>query len=126
MSTETAVEFVKSFTRPMRGKPLHFILDGFGADCFVLFDFDDVSDEFPETKGTCDILIVPLASEDFIADSICLISSANKLGVMRFLAAMGIKRFDAKVKAAFYESSSPLRTTEVSLSPGSGQHSEGG
>lgn len=105
---ESLIDFVKGFTRPMRGRPTQLILDGFDSWFFIRFDFDE-DPETPEAKGTCDILIVPLRSDDYLADAIRIVWNANKHKVMRFLAAIGIERFDNKVKTAFYASTNPLR-----------------
>lgn len=104
------IDIVKTFTRPMRGRPKQLLLDGFDHEYFIRFDFDECP-ETPAAKGTCDILISPLSSDDHVADSIRLVANANKFGVMRFLAAIGIDRFDEKVKTAFYQTSNPLRAT---------------
>ena len=102
------IEIVRSFARPMRCKPTQLILDGFDSEFFIRFDFDDDPDT-PEAKGTCDILIASIRSDDHLAESIRIVANANKFGVMRFLAAIGISRFNDKVKTAFYTSSNPLR-----------------
>lgn len=101
-------DIIATFTRPMRGHPTRLILDGFGADFFILFDTEE-DPESPSTIGTVNIAVCPLLADDFLADSICLVMNANKFGVMRFLAAMGISRFDDRVKTAFYQTSNPLR-----------------
>lgn len=103
------VEIVKTFTRPMRGRPDHLILDGFDHEYFLMFDFGPDPENPKFREGNCDIELVPLPADDFIAESLRLVSNANKFGVMRLLAALGLDRFDDKVKTAFYASSNPLR-----------------
>lgn len=102
-----------SFCRKRRTEKHHFVLDGFDSEFCVVFDCEDVEepDEYPATIGTCDILIEPLPhrSPDPIADRTCIVSNANKHGVIRFLAALGIRRFKKEVKTAFYELGGPLR-----------------
>jgi hypothetical protein len=105
------VNWIKTFARPKRCHPDEFIVDGFGASFYLLLDCTDVEEpeENPETVGKCDILIVPVMSDDQPAHSICVVDNASKFGIMRFIAALGISRFDDKVKKAFYSMSSPLR-----------------
>lgn len=105
---ECDFEWACRFTRPKRGYPWRRILDGFGADFFIVFDYEDCP-EFPNTIGKCDIQIVPLQSDDYLADAITVVSDADRYGVLRFLAALGISRFDDRVKSAYYELSNPLR-----------------
>ncbi len=103
------IDYVKQFARPMRGRPERLILDGFDSQCFILFDFE-ADPETPESLGTCDIGVVPLHCGDYsLDDVIWLVSNAKLHGVMRFLAALGIQRFDDKVKTAFYSMTNPLR-----------------
>ncbi len=102
------IDIVRTFTRPKRGKPNHLILDSFDHEYYLIFDFDEDPEE-PKTIGTCDICLVPLMTADPVADTVCLVSCANKFGVMRMIAALGLDRFDERVKAAFYQSSNPLR-----------------
>lgn len=104
-------EWVKRFSRPWRSRPGYLILDCFDINFFLLFDFTDVSEEFPETTGTCDIHVVPISSDDFLSDAIPIVSNADKFGIMRLLSALGVDRFDDKVKAVYYELSNPLRDT---------------
>lgn len=105
------IEIVRTFARPIHGRPTQLILDGFDSEFFIRFDFDDDPDT-PEAKGTCDILIASPMSDDHLAESIRLVANANKFGVMRFLAAIGIGRFNDKVRSAFYATSNPLRANE--------------
>lgn len=102
------IDFVKRFARSMRGRPERFILDGFDHEFYIVFNFEECP-ESPESVGTCDIHVVPLAAEDSLAAAIRVVADANKFGVMRFLAAIGIKRFNDRVKSAFYQTSNPLR-----------------
>jgi len=102
-------DMLATFTRPMRGHPTRLILDGFGADFFILFDVEE-DPETPASIGTASIAVCPLFADDFIEDSLCLVMNANKFGVMRFLAALGIGRFDDRVKAFYYSFGSVLRT----------------
>ncbi len=101
-------EFVKSFTRPVRSRPNHLLLDCFDTWFCLLFDFDPCP-EYPESIGKCDIEFVPLPTNDVIADGFVVVSNADKFGVMRMLAAIGVDRFDDKVKTAFYQTTNPLR-----------------
>lgn len=105
------IDWIKTFARPKRSRPDQFILDGFGASFYLLLDCTDVEEpeQYPQTIGKCDILVVPVNSDDPPAHSICVVDNANKHGIMRFLAAIGIQRFSDKVKKAFYEGSNPLR-----------------
>lgn len=105
-------DWLRSFTRPMRGHPKQLILDGFSADFFLKFDVEE-DQETPESIGTCDIAIVPLMAADQLADAIHLVSNANKYGVLRLLSALGVQRFNEKTKKAFYGSFSVLRTMPV-------------
>ena len=102
------VEIVKTFTRPMRGYKDRFLLDGFDSAFYIVFDFED-DPETPASAGTCDIGVVSLWALSDPPETVWLVSNANKFGVMRFLAAIGIQRFSDKVKTAFYASSNPLR-----------------
>lgn len=105
-------DMLATFTRPMRGHPTRLILDGFCADFFILFDVEE-DPETPSTIGTVNIAVCRLLADDFLADSLCLVMNADKFGVMRFLAAIGIQRFDEKTKAWFYSLGSVLRTDEA-------------
>jgi hypothetical protein len=100
--------WAKQFTRPVRGRPEHRLLDGFDHEFCLLFDFSE-DPETPASKNTCDIRLAPLPTTDVLADAIQLVSNANKHGVMRLLAALGISRFDDRVKKAFYALGSVLR-----------------
>lgn len=108
--------WLKTFTKKRRTEKDHFVLDAFSADFCIVFDCEDVEDpaEFPETVGKCDILFEPLPhrSHDPLADRIPVVSNANKHGVMRMIAALGISRFGDDVKKAFYDLGNPLRKTE--------------
>jgi len=107
-SDDGLYKFVKTFTRPVRRCPRHLLLDSFDFEFCIVFNFSP-SPEDPKADGTCDIHIVPLPSQDVLADGVRLVANANRHGVMRFLAALGIQRFDDKTKAAFYEMTNPLR-----------------
>lgn len=100
--------WVKQFTRPMRTRPTHLILDEFDSDFFLMFDFTD-DPETPDSFTTCNIAIVPLHSEDWLADAITVVDNASKHGVMRMMAALGVQRFNEKARTAFYALSNPLR-----------------
>lgn len=105
-------DMLATFTRPMRGHPSRLILDGFNMDYFILFDVEE-DPESPETAGTVNIAVCRLFAEDKLADSINIVTNANKFGVMRFLAAIGIQHFDQKTKAWFYSLGSVLRTDKA-------------
>lgn len=92
-------KFVQSFTRPMRCRPDHLILDGFDIDYFLIFNFEPAP-ECPDAEGTCDINLVPLESEDFLADQYRLVIDADQDAVIRFLDAMGLHRFSSDVRSA--------------------------
>jgi hypothetical protein len=113
----TTLEYVRQFTRPMRKHPDRLILDGFGAEFFLVFNFEECPELSPELAGTCDIMLVPLNAEDYLGDAIRVVANANKHGVMRFLAALGIQRFDEKTKAAFYAGNTILRTMPAKVPP---------
>lgn len=102
------MKFVRRFTRPVRRRPHHLLLDSFDHEFCIIFNFE-TDPETPESIGTCDIEIVPLPSDDILADAFRVVDNANKHGVLRFLAALGIQRFDDRVKSAFYEMTNPLR-----------------
>ena len=100
---------MRQFTRPMRGRPDHLILDEFDCEFFLIFNFEE-DPETPASHDTCDIQIVPLEAEDFLAESIRLVANAKQHDVMRLLAALGVQRFSDKVKTAYYGTvGSPLR-----------------
>jgi hypothetical protein len=102
-------KFLKSFTRPVRRRPTHLLLDGFDHEFCILFNFETDPEMTDEQRGTCDIEIVPLPTNDVVADGVRLVANANRYGVLRFIAAIGVSRFDNKVKTAFYASTNPLR-----------------
>lgn len=102
----------------MRGRPQRLILDDFDTSFFITFDFEE-NPEDPESVGKCDIGVVPLPCDDILADCVWLIHNANKHGVLRFLAAIGIQRFGEKVKTAFYASTNPLRNSDPVTREGS-------
>lgn len=106
---ESLFEWVKRFARPMRCHPRQLTLGEFDHEFFLIFDFE----ESPEATRTCDIKIVGIW-EDYLADCLRIVANANKYGVMRMLAAIGIEKFSDETKAAFYELNNPLRrvTTE--------------
>lgn len=104
--------FVKLFCRKMRHQEHKFILDGFDSEFYFIFDCE-IDPELPSKyRDTCDILLVPIGSKDSLASAIRIVANANKFGVMRMLTAIGINRFDAKVKKAFYDGLNILRTCD--------------
>lgn len=94
--------FVQRFTRPVRGRPRHLLLDSFDFEFCVVFNFDD-SPEDPEAAGTCDIQVVHLPTNDVLADSIRLIANADKGRVIAFLDVLGLDRFSHSVRIAVAE-----------------------
>lgn len=105
---DTTWIFVRRFTSPVHRYPHALLLDGFDYEFCIAFDFATYKD-VPRKPGCCDIAIVPLPCQDIADEGITLIANANKHGVMRLIAALGISRFDDRVKKAFYAMSSPLR-----------------
>ena len=105
-------KWLATFCRKRRTEPRKYVLDGFDGDFCLVFDCED-DPETPEAAGRCDILYEPLPhrSPDYVADRCRIVSNANKHGVMRMLAALGIQRFNEKAKAAYYELANPLRGT---------------
>jgi len=99
--------WVSTFAKRKRPAQHHYLIDGFDHEFYLLFDFDEC--EEAETKGTCDILAVLLQPLEAQGTKVTLVSNANKHGIMRLLAALGIHRFNEKVKAAFYSLGGPLR-----------------
>jgi hypothetical protein len=114
MRNTHTLEFVRQFTRPMRNCPNHLILDGFSGEWYLVFNFEEDPELDPKYHGTCDIHVVPLMADDYL--HLRVVENANKHGVMRFLAALGIQRFDEKTKAAYYAGSgSVLRTMPLEV-----------
>ncbi len=109
---EKLIDLVKAFTRPLRGRPDHLILDSFDHEYFLIFNFEP-DNENPKALGTCDIELVPLLAEDYLAESYRLVADANKHGIMRLLAALGVERFSDKVKEFYYANNNSLRHTSV-------------
>jgi hypothetical protein len=108
---EQLIAWLKTFARKVRGEPDRFTIDEISSDFYLLLDCTTVEepDEYPETVGKCDIYVVPLNHRDWEAEKLRVVENANKHGIMRFFAALGIDRFPKKVKCAFYETTSILR-----------------
>lgn len=102
---EALKAWIKGYARPMRGKPNRFIVDEFDTEFYIILDCED-DPESPESNGLCDVLIVPLIGN---GETVRLKANCDKYGIMRIFAALGIGRFNIKVKTAFYEMSNPLR-----------------
>jgi hypothetical protein len=92
------IKWVSQFAWRKRPSQTQYILDGFGAEFYIRFDFDDT--ESKESLDTCDILVEKVNSDDPPASAICLINYANKTGIIRFLKALGLHLIDEKVQAA--------------------------
>lgn len=84
-----------------------YILDEFDSEFYLIFDTAD-DPETPTSIGTVDILIQKTGESPF-DPSIRIVADANMHGVMRVLAALGIQRFNDKVKTAYYQMGNPLR-----------------
>lgn len=102
--------FVRAFARPMRLKPDHLILDGFDGDYFLIFNFEP-ADECPDAEGTCDINLVPLDSDDYLADQYRLAIDADRDSVIRLLDALGLHRFSDSVRAAVAIATAPTEAS---------------
>jgi hypothetical protein len=109
---KTLIDWIKTFARKVRRDDKRFIVDGFDSAFYLLLDCTEVEEpeNYPATVGTCDIYVVPLICDDWEEQKIRLVANANKFGVMRVIGAIGISRFSAKVKKAFYEGTNVLRT----------------
>lgn len=99
-------EFLMSIGCVKRGED--YRLEGFDHD-FCL-RFDSASDpETPASIDTVNLLIVPIPTSDWLADSILIKSNCRRHDIIRFISALGVQRFSDKVKDVFYATSSPLR-----------------
>lgn len=103
-------DWIKPYCTKIRGQK--GILDGFNSEYFIAFDCEE-DPELPKSKNTCDILICPLLTDDWLANSIRITSNANEITVKRFLFAIDNKNFPEKVKQAMYNRTSPLRNDNV-------------
>lgn len=102
------VEWVKSYARPMRGQKDRFIVDEFDPEFYLILNCEDAPEGVE--PGTCDVMVVPLLSDDPLAEGLPLLLGATKQGVQSLFAALGSGRF----KAAIQESmATPDVTTEA-------------
>ena len=93
-----------------RKRGTDYILDGFTHEFYLRFDTADVSEEFPEAAGTCDIYVVPLDDD---ALSIRIRDNCTKQDVLRLMFALRVSRFSEKTRAGMYKHvGSPLRNEE--------------
>lgn len=85
----------------------YFILDGFDNEFYLVFDASEDEEE-PSSKGKVDILVAHIGSHPHDSESkMRVVTNASKQGIMRFMFAIGVSRFDEQVRKALY--ASPLR-----------------
>lgn len=112
-------DWLKTFCRQRRTEKQKYVLDGFSPDFVLVFDCED-DPETTEAATTCDILIErtphTAPAGEHVASRFRIVANANKHGVMRMLAAIGIREFPDHVKKAFYELANPLRCQTEAIS----------
>lgn len=86
-----------------------YILDGFRAEFYLLFDCDD-DPETPDSVGTCDIHIARIGASPEESDQrFRVVCNARRHQVMRFMFALGPQQFSDQTKTALYELNNVLR-----------------
>jgi hypothetical protein len=102
-------KWVASFTSRKHLNRQKYTIDRIDPHFCIVLDCSHDTDNPELSANTCDIIIERLT--ECVSDEeepLRLVADADKHGVMRFIAAIGISRFDDKVKSAFYEVTQPV------------------
>lgn len=102
-------KWVSSFTSRKHVNRSKYTIDRIDPAFCIVLDCSIDTDDPDLSANTCDILIERNCDSD---ESIRLVANATKYGVMRFIAALGLNRFDDRVKNAFYGVTEPILRTD--------------
>ena len=98
-------QWVASFASRKHADRHKYTIDGIDSEFCIVLDCNHDTDQPEIMAKTCDILIEGNCDSEY---TFRLVPDADKHGVMRFIAAIGIARFDDKVKSAFYATTQPV------------------
>ena len=104
---ESMAKFLTGLGARRRGHK--YILDGFGAEFYLMFDAEPAEGS---PAGTVHLHIAKVgASPNESSERICVLMNCTRHQVMRFMFALGVDRFSEKTKKFLYESNRVIRAT---------------
>jgi hypothetical protein len=103
-------QWIASFTTRKHVDRHKYTIDRIDSEFCIVLDCS-VDEDAPELSATtCDILIEPRCESD---ESVRVVANVDRHGVMAFIGAIGLTRFNERVQSAYHELMRSLLRSDI-------------